>query len=39
MELFFIMGLSLVWALSALMVTFTVLCGLVCAWRWIRRRI
>ena len=36
---FFRIGFCIVWALSALLVTLAVLWGLVCAWRWIRRRI
>lgn len=37
--LVFRIGCSLVWALSALLVTLAVLYWIVRAWRWIHRRI
>lgn len=37
--LVFRIGCSLVWALSALLVTLAVLYGIVRVWRWIHRRI
>lgn len=37
--LVFKIGCSLVWALSALLVTLAVLYGIIRAWLWIRRRI